>query len=343
MVVTVFNVAQWLDEALESILLQSFTGTMEISIFNDASTDSTEDILKKWQGRFESAKIGMVVSSHSDHPPRGVGYGRNRAIQQSKGKHLCFFDGDDVMAPRRIERQHAAVTAAGADNMLLLGSSFIRTPANSTHRYSEWYHSLNPDQLHTQALTAFGPTLIQPTWFCSRRLFDRVGTFSEQGKGTPEDLIFFYRHLALGGQLQRVDEELLTYRYHEECQSFSVKRETIWSLRVEALESRVLPKWSHFTVWNAGKQGRRLYRSLRPENQAKVVAFCDVDQKKIHRGFYTYEESKSTPKPKVPICHFSCASPPFILCVKLGLTGGEFEKNLASLQLKEGVDYYHFS
>lgn len=37
-VVTVFNVAQWLDEALESILLQSFTGTMEISIFNDAST-----------------------------------------------------------------------------------------------------------------------------------------------------------------------------------------------------------------------------------------------------------------------------------------------------------------
>lgn len=146
-------------------------------------------------------------------------------------------------------------------------------------------------------------------------------------------------------------------------------RETIWCLRVEALENRVLCGWSHFTIWNGGKQGRRLYRSLSQENQAKVAAFCDVDQKKIAQGAYTYEESKSTPKPQVPILHYSQASPPFVLCVKLvskktlschtsimslltslssftlpkGLTGGEFEKNLASLHLKEGVDYYHFS
>ena len=33
-----------------------------------------------------------------------------------------------------------------------------------------------------QAFTAFGPTLIQPTWFCSRALFEKVGPFSEQGK-----------------------------------------------------------------------------------------------------------------------------------------------------------------
>ncbi len=122
-----------------------------------------------------------------------------------------------------------------------------------------------------------------------------------------------------------MESSLLTYRYHQDCETFSVKRynhlyiacrtysrkfccrETIWDLRVEALQSHVLSKWSHFTIWNAGKQGRRLYRSLRPENQAKVrtcfadfklllqlkvVAFCDVDQKKIEQGFYTYEESE---------------------------------------------------
>lgn len=106
-------------------------------------------------------------------------------------------------------------------------------------------------------------------------------------QGTPEDLMFFYRHLQLGGGLHRVEKELLTYRYHQDCQSFNVKRytdgkqilqfelflgprETIWSLRVAALEEHVLLKWRHFTIWNAGKQGRRLYRSLKPENQAKV-------------------------------------------------------------------------
>lgn len=38
--------------------------------------------------------------------------------------------------------------------------------------------------------------------------------FSENGRGTPEDLIFFYHHLDVGGKILRVDEDLLMYRYH---------------------------------------------------------------------------------------------------------------------------------
>ena len=45
---------------------------------------------------------------------------------------------------------------------------------------------------------------------------------------------------------------------------------------------------------------------------------------------------------KVPIVHFSAAAPPFVLCVALDRTGGAFEANLASLELTEGRDYYHF-
>lgn len=43
-------------------------------------------------------------------------------------------------------------------------------------------------------------------------------------QGTPEDLMFFYKHLQLGGELCKVEKELLTYRYHQDCQSFNVKR-----------------------------------------------------------------------------------------------------------------------
>ena len=42
-------------------------------------------------------------------------------------------------------------------------------------------------------------------------------------QGVPEDLIFFYRHLELGGGLYRVDKDLLMYRYHPEATSFSIK------------------------------------------------------------------------------------------------------------------------
>ena len=54
---------------------------------------------------------------------------------------------------------------------------------------------------------------------------------------------------------------------------FLLCRWTIWAERVKALEKFVLDKWEHFTIWNAGKQGKRLYRSLSPPSRAKVQWF----------------------------------------------------------------------
>ncbi|XP_073463060.1 queuosine-tRNA galactosyltransferase isoform X3 [Aquarana catesbeiana] len=194
-----------------------------------------------------------------------------------------------------------------------------------------------------EVFTSHGPTIIMPTWFCSREWFCYVGQFVEDGQGTPEDLLFFYEHLRKGGGVHRVDECLLQYRYHEHAATHAVSEDTIWKNRVKFLEERVLQHWPSFTIWNAGKQGRKLYRSLTPNNREKVMAFCDVDCKKICKGFYTHEESEKRPKPKIPILHFKEAKPPFIICVKLDLTGGGLEENLHSLNLKEGTDYYHFN
>jgi len=157
-------------------------------------------------------------------------------------------------------------------------------------------------------------------------------------------LIFFYQHLDLGGKIIRVDETLLVYRYHPSQTTFSIDEGVIWDLRLDRLQKLTLPKWeSGFTIWNAGKQGRRLFRSLKEEFQSKVICFCDVDVKKIKQGVYIYENSPQRPKPRIPIIHFSKAQPPLVICVKLDLTKGEFENNLRSLNLKEGVDFVFFS
>lgn len=50
-------------------------------------------------------------------------------------------------------------------------------------------------------------------------------------------------------------------------------RMTIWTHRVHFLEEQVLPHWKSFTIWNAGKQGRRLYRSLTAASRRKVGPF----------------------------------------------------------------------
>lgn len=244
------------------------------------------------------------------------------------------------MRPQRVRLQYEA---ASVNPTAIVGCKVCRVPEGSTERYTRWINSLSPEQLLTQVYTSHGPTVIMPTWFCSRDWFEEVGLFDEGGKGVPEDLLFFYQSLRRGGHVMRVDECLLVYRYHEHAATHSVLEETIWNLRVHFLQERVLSQWESFTVWNAGKQGRRLYRSLSPTNQKKVKAFCDVDENKIQKGFYTYEESKERPKPRIPVLHFTNASPPFIVCVKLDMTEGVLEQNLRSLQLKEGLHYYHFS
>ncbi|XP_072601420.1 queuosine-tRNA galactosyltransferase isoform X6 [Vulpes vulpes] len=209
-------------------------------------------------------------------------------------------------------------------------------------RSGRW-HLEGTGVLCAQVFTSHGPTVVMPTWFCSRTWFSHVGPFDEGGQGVPEDLLLFYNHLRKGGGVVRVDRSLVLYRYHPDAATHSVLETTIWTHRVRFLEERVLPHWAAFTIWNAGRQGRRLYRSLSAGARRKVVAFCDVDENKIRKGFYCYEDSKETPKPRVPILHFRAARPPFVICVKLDLTGGEFEANLRSLNLQEGRDFLHFS
>ncbi|XP_064423702.1 queuosine-tRNA galactosyltransferase isoform X2 [Latimeria chalumnae] len=247
---------------------------------------------------------------------------------------------DDVMMPERVRLQYEAALQRPR---CIIGCQVCRKPEGSTERYTRWINGLTQEQLLTQVFTSHGPTVIMPTWFCSRDWFQHVGKFDEGGKGVPEDLLFFYKNLREGGRAFRVDQQLLLYRYHAWAATHLVLEETIWRHRVAFLEERVLAQWTSFTIWNAGKQGRKLFRSLAAANQKKVRALCDVDEKKIKKGFYTYEESKERPKPRIPVQHFNQAIPPFIICVKLDLTGGGLEDNLNSLNLQEGVDYYHFN
>lgn len=116
------------------------------------------------------------------------------------------------------------------------------------------------------------------------------------------------------------------YRYHPGCASFGVHEDAIWKLRIDRFCEKILPTWKCFTIWSAGKQGKRffklvrvsnsrcflwlanflmqLFRSLPEERKGHVVSFCDVDEKKIKRGlFEEYDEIARVVRWKVPIVH----------------------------------------
>lgn len=340
-IIPVHNGVTWIDTCMNSIAVQSILNTsnkVEICVYDDGSSDKTQELLQKWGEYFQSQGVGYVIIGSKT--TKGVGAAKNGAVKVSTGQYLCFQDIDDVMNPQRI---HLQWKAAKLNHNALIGSKITRTPVNSTPRYVNWANSLTYEELKKQIYTSNGPTLLMPTWFCHRSVYDRVGGFVETGHGTPEDLIFFYEHLDAGGDLHRVDDELVVYTYHEGAATFSVKRELIWKIQLDRLQKFVLPHWDQFTVWNAGKAGRRLIRSLNADNLNKVVAFCDVDKNKIGRDVELYCPIERRVIIKLPVIHFRDAKPPLLICIKLDLTNGEFEKNLKSLNLIEGIDYVLFS
>ncbi|RZC42380.1 UDP-GlcNAc:betaGal beta-1,3-N-acetylglucosaminyltransferase-like protein [Asbolus verrucosus] len=291
-IVPIYNGSPWIDQCFQAILQQKLTSNfrIEICVCDDASTDNTAQMLVRWKKIFEERGVPLKTYNNESGVPKGVGYSKNKAVNISSGAYLCFQDVDDLMLPTRILEQFER--AEQLPNNTIIGSQFKRTPENSTQRYTQWANSLSARQLHDQIYTSHGPTVIMPTWFCHRSVFERS---------------------------------------------------TIWNVRLKRLENVVLSKWKTFTIWNAGKQGRKLYNSLSEENQRKVAVLCDVDHNKIGKKYVSFcPETRRSGRP-VDIVHFKDASPPFVICVKMNLTKGEFEDNLNMLHLTEDIDYVMFS
>lgn len=95
MIVPCYNLGAYLDEAVESVLEQTFQD-FEIVIVNDGSTDpDTNRLLVEYR----RPKTRIVQSDN-----RGLPAARNLAIAHSLGSYLCALDADDKLAPTFLEK-----------------------------------------------------------------------------------------------------------------------------------------------------------------------------------------------------------------------------------------------
>ncbi len=91
----VYNGAKYLNEAIESILNQSYQN-LEFVIINDGSTDKTEEIIKTYTDKriryFKQSNMGLAGTL-------------NKGIGLAQGKYIARQDADDIALPGRIEKQ----------------------------------------------------------------------------------------------------------------------------------------------------------------------------------------------------------------------------------------------
>lgn len=101
----VYNCADTLDEALESIANQTFPD-WELVLCDDGSTDDTPAVLARWQERLPERVIVLRNERNSK-----LSYTLNRCLDAARGEYIARMDGDDVSVPYRLERQVAYLDA----------------------------------------------------------------------------------------------------------------------------------------------------------------------------------------------------------------------------------------
>jgi len=110
-VMPVYNCAQYLREAVESILNQTFQD-FEFIIVNDGSTDESPKILNEYANKDSRVKI-------INQPNSGIVVALNKGLFEAKGEWVFRLDGDDIALPYRFAIQVEAIRKK--PSLVLLG------------------------------------------------------------------------------------------------------------------------------------------------------------------------------------------------------------------------------
>lgn len=100
-VIPVYNLEGYLAPCIESVRRQSYPD-FEAIVVDDGSKDGSLAEIR----RLTAGDDRFVVLSTEN---RGVARARETALSRSRGRYVCFLDGDDWWEPDMLERMVAAI------------------------------------------------------------------------------------------------------------------------------------------------------------------------------------------------------------------------------------------
>ena len=95
-----YNAEKYIEEAIASVLQQSFTD-FELLIVNDGSADSTEEIIRS----FNDPRIVLISQEN-----KGVSAALNAGLRVARAEYIARFDADDICHPNRLKIQYEFIT-----------------------------------------------------------------------------------------------------------------------------------------------------------------------------------------------------------------------------------------
>ncbi len=192
----VYNGGAYLEDAIESILNQTFTN-FEFIIIDDGSTDSSLQVIQKYEKR--DSRIRLVTREN-----RGLVSTLNELVDMASGVWVARMDSDDIALPARFERQMAWLEKTGAD----VCGSWVRRFGTTDQRIVRKHQS--DAAIKTELL--FGSPFVHPSVIIRSSLIKKFPFDATWVKA--EDYDLWIRAAEAGWKMTNVPEVLLHYRVH---------------------------------------------------------------------------------------------------------------------------------
>ncbi len=181
--IPVYNVEAYFEEAVRSILSQTYS-KLEIVIVDDCSTDGTYSICQRL------AESDPRIRLFRNDANRKIASTLNRALSESTGQLIARMDGDDISEPDRIERQVDYLNSN--PHVDLVGVNLIGIDENGKE-LNRFVH------LWDQKLLVKSSKYVTPVshvWVARRAVYERLSGYRD----IPgcEDYDFLLRMLSLG-------------------------------------------------------------------------------------------------------------------------------------------------
>jgi glycosyltransferase involved in cell wall biosynthesis len=204
-IMSVYNAGEYLAEALESILSQSFSD-FEFIITDDASSDGSLKILEKY-----SRKDDRILLLRNQFNV-GLAENLNKMIGISKGRYMARMDADDIAFSKRFEEQikflnkHKEIGVLGAQ-ILPFGKNKVKMfKAPLTHE-------------EIKACLIFSNPMMHPTVMFRKSLFEDNGLRYKENLRTSQDLDLWFSMIKMT-RFANLPEILLRYRIENSSSSY---------------------------------------------------------------------------------------------------------------------------
>lgn len=207
-VIPTYNQAEYLREALLSVIAQDYS-KWHATVVNNYSTDHTREVVRD----LGESRIEIIDFSNNGV----IAASRNLAIRRTAAEFVAFLDSDDWWNPRKlsscIERlEQGADLVCHAEEWK--APSFSRVVQYGPHA-----------RAHYQPLLLGGNCLSTSAVVGRTEMFKRVDGFSERADFiTAEDYDLWLRLSKQGYRFDFIDEVLGTFRIHSASASSSIAR-----------------------------------------------------------------------------------------------------------------------